>query len=81
MTKLLSIKELRTRFPEIRREIEKGTRFILLHRSRPIGELRPIKKTPSGEGLLELFSHPSKRFLLRSRKSAVNLIRAERNRG
>lgn len=80
MPKLISTKELRTKFPAIRREIEKGTHFILLHRSRPIGEFLPLKEIHLKGEILELFSNPPQRFLLRSRKSAVRLIREERNR-
>lgn len=80
MPKLLSIKELRSRFPAIKREIEKGSSFILLHRSRPIGELLPLREAHFQDGLLEFFSDPPKRFLIRSRKSAVELVREERER-
>ncbi|MBI3442414.1 MAG: hypothetical protein HY007_01470 [Candidatus Sungbacteria bacterium] len=80
MTKLISVKELRTRFPAIRREIEQGTRFILLHRSRPVGELGPVKITQRGEDIFGFFARPPARFRLRSKKSAVELIREERTR-
>lgn len=80
MPKVISIKDLRTRFPAVRREMAKGASFILLHRSRPIGELLPLKELHLPEGVLEFFSNPPKRLLVRSRKSAVALVREERGR-
>ena len=43
------------------------------------GKLK-IEKSSGKAALLKLLSHPPKRFLLRSRKSAVKLIRDERKR-
>ena len=40
--KTISVRELRGRFPEIRKKMEGGESFILIHRSKPIGELRPL---------------------------------------
>ena len=49
MPKLISTKELRTQFPKIRKEMEKGESFILLHRSQAIGQLTPMPKKNNSE--------------------------------
>lgn len=41
--KTVSVRELRERFPRIRKEMSEGTSFILIYRSKPIGELRPLR--------------------------------------
>ena len=42
-TKTVSVRELREHFPQIRKEMDAGMSFILIYRSRPIGELRPLR--------------------------------------
>lgn len=39
---IISAKELRLKFPEIRRKLGRGTPFIVVHRSRPLANLTPI---------------------------------------
>lgn len=48
MTKTISVKELRMNFPKIKKELDKGVRFVVIYRSKPLAELTPI----------ELYSHP-----------------------
>ena len=45
MTKTISVKELRHNFGTVRQELENGTSFIIIYRSTPICELRPLQKT------------------------------------
>ena len=42
MTKLIGIKELQTNTKKIREEVEKGVNFIVVWRSKPIFEIRPL---------------------------------------
>jgi antitoxin (DNA-binding transcriptional repressor) of toxin-antitoxin stability system len=39
----VSTKELRTNFNSIKTQVESGKTFILLHRSKPVMRLKPIK--------------------------------------
>lgn len=39
----ISVKELRTKFPFVRSELKKGTTFLIIHQSKPIAELVPVK--------------------------------------
>ncbi len=43
MTKIIGIKELQTKTKKIREEVEKGTNFIVIWRSKPIFEIRPLQ--------------------------------------
>lgn len=43
----ISVKELRTKFPFVRSELAKGTTFLIIHKSKPIGELKPISENGS----------------------------------
>ncbi|MDP2642391.1 MAG: hypothetical protein Q8P62_00935 [Candidatus Peregrinibacteria bacterium] len=42
MTKLIGIKELQTNTKGIREQVEKGVSFIVVYRSRPIFEIKPL---------------------------------------
>lgn len=43
----ISVKELRQKFPFVRSELAKGESFLIIHKSKPIAELRP---TGNGNG-------------------------------
>lgn len=45
----ISVKELRERFPFVRSELKKGESFLIIHKSKPIAELKPVDDIPSGE--------------------------------
>lgn len=38
----ISVKELRQKFPFVRSELKKGESFLIIHKSKPIAELKPI---------------------------------------
>lgn len=38
----ISTKELRTKFPSIKKDLEKGIHFILIYRSKPLATLVPF---------------------------------------
>jgi len=42
MTKIIGIKELQTNTKKIRQEVEKGVHFIVVWRSNPIFEIKPL---------------------------------------
>lgn len=42
MTKLIGIKELQQNTKTIREEVEKGIHFIVIYRSKPIFEIKPL---------------------------------------
>lgn len=38
----ISVKELRQKFPFVRSELKKGESFLIIHKSKPIAELKPV---------------------------------------
>ncbi len=42
MTKFIGIKELQQNTKKIREEVEKGVRFIVIYRSKPVFEIKPL---------------------------------------
>lgn len=80
MEHTISIQQLRTQLPQICENLQKGAHYILIRRSKPIAELRPIKQYTLNtyQTALELFSNPPKKFLITAKKSAVQLIREDR---
>lgn len=48
---IISVKELRTKFPFVRSELKKGTTFLIIHKSKPIAELKPVNGK-NGNGAL-----------------------------
>ena len=38
----ISVKELRQKFPFVRSELKKGTTFLIIHKSKPIAQLKPL---------------------------------------
>lgn len=46
----ISVKELRTKFPFVRSELKKGTSFLIIHKSKPIAELKPMNNG-NGNGI------------------------------
>lgn len=74
-TQTISVKELRTNFPKIRKALEKGQSFSLIYRSKPVARIEPFLS--SHEGLKRLLAAKSLHF--KSKKSAVQLIRDERD--
>ncbi|PIS39551.1 MAG: hypothetical protein COT33_01355 [Candidatus Nealsonbacteria bacterium CG08_land_8_20_14_0_20_38_20] len=80
MTKTITVKELRENFPLVRKQIKQGVNFIIIYRSRPIGELSPIKEIKTGlkKKSLDVFLNPPKNILFKSKNSAIKLVRNER---
>lgn len=38
----ISVKELREKLPFVRSELKKGTSFLIIYKSKPIAELKPV---------------------------------------
>lgn len=51
MTKIIGIKELQTKTKKIREDVEKGMHFIVVWRSKPIFEIKPITEIEFAESL------------------------------
>lgn len=80
MIQAISIKQLREEFPFVRQQIAKGVKFILIYRSTPIAEIKPLNAVASKVKLsaLQAFAKPPRRLLFESKRSAVDLVRRER---
>lgn len=76
----LSAKELRQQLPKIKRRLERGESFELIYRSKPLASITPLSFRPTPKKAFALFANPPKKWLIRSKKSAVQLVRAERER-
>jgi len=81
VTKTISVKELRQNLPRICGEIQEGTSFLVIRRSKPIGQFGPVKggDLETQRKALKFFANPPKKFLFRSKKSAVEIIREDRD--
>lgn len=51
MTKIIGIKELQTKTKRIREEVENGMHFIVVWRSKPIFEIKPVNEIEFAESL------------------------------
>lgn len=43
---IISVKQLREQFPAISRGIRQGKRYLLIYRSKPLAEIRPVHEEP-----------------------------------
>jgi antitoxin (DNA-binding transcriptional repressor) of toxin-antitoxin stability system len=78
-TSTISVQELRENMPAIIRRLKSGESFTLIHRSAPVATLGPISKgTPATYNAYKMFYNPPTQLLLKSRKSAQELIQQER---
>jgi len=76
-TQTISAKELRNNFPKIIKALAKGIDYTLIYRSKPVALIKPIGDMPRKyKNLL----NPSKSLMFRSKISAVELIRRERDK-
>ena len=75
-TQTISVKELRTNFPKIIKALGEGIDYTLIYRSKPVAHIEPIGDAPSKyKNLL----NPPKSLIFRSKISAVELIRRDRD--
>lgn len=79
----ISVQELRTRMPEISRNLEYGIGYILIRKSKPIAEIRPYRiahiEQEARKKALSFFAHPPKWALIKTKKSATQMVREDRN--
>lgn len=79
MTKTISAKDLRLHFGKVRKDLQNGVHLLIIYRSQPIGEIRPLVGAVLPLNREEIlanwptFSLPGKKKI-----SAVQLIRKER---
>lgn len=50
----ISVKELREKFPFVRSELKKGTSFLIIHKSKPIAQLKPLNGGENGSIEVEI---------------------------
>lgn len=65
MFKLIGIKELQKNTKKIRKDIEKGITFVVVYRSKPIFEIKPIAENRGFSGELEATKLYSDGFIKR----------------
>jgi antitoxin (DNA-binding transcriptional repressor) of toxin-antitoxin stability system len=78
----VSAKELRLELPKILKKISEGKEFTIIYRSKPVGEIGPIrhkKKTRRGRGIYGLLEKSFGEVIVPEGQSSVDLIRAERD--
>jgi len=73
MTKIIGIKELQTGTKNIRKEVEKGVNFIVIYRSKPIFEIRPIDSTFEFTGDLDSSGLYNDDFIKRMNKAEKDI--------
>lgn len=71
----ISVKELRANMPKIIESLKKGASYTLIHRSKPVAEIKSIDRPRKYKNLL----NPPKSLIFSSKISAVELVRRERD--
>ncbi len=82
MTKSITSKELRTKFPRIKNQLLKGVSFRVYYRSKPLGDFTPIIDAPKRSEKKLTWADLGKyvrHSLDRKPFSAVDLIRSDRD--
>ncbi len=80
MIQYINIKEMRQHFGKVRMGLSEGITYILIYHSKPIAEIKPLQTSQNKENpLAKLFANPPKHMRIKSKKSAVELVRAERD--
>ena len=78
-TQAISVKYLRENFSLIRAKLKHGLSFLLIYRSEPIAKIEPVKEARNKNTLLNTLLSPPEDLQIKSRKSAVELVREERD--
>lgn len=73
MTKLIGIKELQTNTKKIRLETEKGVRFIVVYRSKPVFEINPISENSDFADDLKLTGMYKEEFVKNMKKAETDV--------
>ncbi len=75
----ISVKDLRENFPRVREELNNGFSYLLIYRSKPIAEIRPLLKNEKNNKVLQVLANPPKKLQFQSNVSSVKLVRQERD--
>ena len=75
----ISVKDLRENFPKVREELNNGFSYLLIYRSKPIAEIRPLLKNEKNNKVLQVLANPPKKLQFQSNVSSVKLVRQERD--
>ncbi|OGQ04285.1 MAG: hypothetical protein A2W61_02910 [Deltaproteobacteria bacterium RIFCSPLOWO2_01_44_7] len=79
--KSVSVKRLREELPAILKDVEEGEEYLIIYRSKPVGEIIPLKKRRSGRRMpsfYDLLDEPFGEIRLPEGKSSLDLIRDDR---
>lgn len=79
MTKTISVKDLRLNFRQIREDLEKGVKFVVIYRSKPIGELTPFQDLSMSLTEKKQLINEWPDLDINLPKPAVDLIREDRD--
>lgn len=74
----ISVKNLRENFPKVREGLKNGFPYLLIYRSEPIAEIRPLRKRKKNN-VFKILANPPKTLQFKSKISSVELIRRERD--
>jgi antitoxin (DNA-binding transcriptional repressor) of toxin-antitoxin stability system len=75
----ISVKYLRENFSYVRERLRNGLSFLLIYRSEPIAKIEPVTEEKAGNKILQTLLNPPKNLYLKTNKSAVVLVRKERD--
>ena len=81
MVKSINTKELLTKFPSVKTQLQKGVSFMLYYRSKPLAEITPAQEVVTGKKQKFTWDYFKKHVgHAKDRKpfSAVDLIRKDR---
>ena len=73
MTKIIGLKELQLNTKKIRKEVENGISFIVIYRSKPIFEIRPLQNNLEFADDLKSTNLYTEEFLKRMQKAEKNI--------
>lgn len=73
MTKIIGLKELQLNTKKIRKDVENGISFIVIYRSKPIFEIRPLENDLKFAENLKSTNLYTEEFLKRMEKAEKNI--------
>lgn len=73
MTKLIGLKEVQKNTKYIREEVEKGVNFIVLYRSKPLFEIKPISQDFHFTDELETSGVYNAQFIKKMKEAEKNI--------